>query len=77
MHDTGMHNLLHLPSFKDDRQYPTPSFYQALIGKLDVWQSSNRLLTTALALFTCALCIFLQGGSWESVPVSMQFAPNH
>ena len=36
MHDAGMHNLLHLPSFKDDRQYPTPSFCQALIEKLAV-----------------------------------------
>ena len=25
MHDPDMHNLLHLPSSKDDRQYPTPS----------------------------------------------------
>ena len=36
MHDTGMHNLLHLPSFKDDRQYPTPSFCHTVIGKLVV-----------------------------------------
>ena len=33
MHDPGMRNLLHLPSFKDDRQYPTPCICQAAIGK--------------------------------------------